>query len=403
MTKFEGEQPGVSTEQSSRRELAQPRVHLSYLDGLRGWASLFVLMHHLWQFVVLQADRPPPPRWFAVMTIFKYGPFAVTLFIVLSGYSLMIPVARSIDASLAGGRRGFFVRRGRRILPAYYAAMLFSLALLLAFPAMAHPSGTQWDTALPVFDVEYLLLHVALLHNLFDPAKWALDPPLWSVALEWQIYWVFALMLLPIWRRKGALMTLLAAVVLAALPIALGFGHLHSWYVVSFALGMWGASINFSKPAWAERTPWGLVSLAFLAPAGIWLGVFKARVGDEWVAFGHVFSHLCLSVAAGAFLVRCTRGLLAERTSLIVRALSHRWSVNLGHFSYSLYLLHYPILGAICIALRRYNLPGLTLFLVLLACVPPILGVSYVFHLFFEKPHVSSRNSGKARVPAVAA
>ncbi|HYQ16732.1 MAG TPA: acyltransferase family protein, partial [Polyangiaceae bacterium] len=154
------------------------RIHLSYLDGLRGWASLFVVLHHIWQFVVGQVDRPRPPRWFTIMTIFKYGPLAVTLFIVLSGYSLMIPVARSEDGSLSGGRAGFFWRRARRILPAYYATVVVSLALLLLVPAMNRASGTQWDMALPALDAPNLLLHGVLFHNLFEQWQWKLNPPL---------------------------------------------------------------------------------------------------------------------------------------------------------------------------------------------------------------------------------
>src|SRR6202000_2767237 len=58
---------------------------------------------------------------------FSYGRFAVLVFIVLSGFSLALSPARNgwrLDGTPAYARR-----RARRILPAYWAALAFSLAV----------------------------------------------------------------------------------------------------------------------------------------------------------------------------------------------------------------------------------------------------------------------------------
>jgi peptidoglycan/LPS O-acetylase OafA/YrhL len=368
-------------------------VHLKYLDGLRGWASLFVVFHHFWQFVVGQVERGRLPPWFRLMTVFKFGPLAVTVFIVLSGYSLMIPVVRTSDAAFADGLLGFLRRRARRILPPYYAALAFSVLLLFIFAPLRQPTGTQWDIALPALTLPNLSLHVLLLHNLFQAWQWKLNPPLWSVALEWQIYFLFALVLLPVWRRIGPHATLLFACALCVLPVAWGGAFAHPWYVGSFALGMWAAAGNFSTKlsasTWMAKTPWGVVCVAFLIPVALWLVVLKGDLNDvvHWIPLAAV--HSCASIATAAFLIHSTGALMRNRQSTVVRGMSHPWSVTLGGFSYSLYLLHYPLVAVLCVILRVLGVSLAPTF-VLLAFVgtPMILVICYAFHLLFEKPYM---------------
>src|SRR3954451_8561058 len=198
------------------------RMHFKYLDGLRGIAALFVVLYHLWQFVITRPDLGQPPGWFKVLSVLKLGPFAVSVFIVLSGYCLMLPIARLEQPALAGGLAQFIQRRARRILPAYYAALAASIGLMIAAPGLRAPTGSQWDIALPALTPASILTHITLTHNLFEKWQWTINPPLWSAALEWQIYFVFALALLAIWRRGGPIAALGAAYGLGLLPILFG-------------------------------------------------------------------------------------------------------------------------------------------------------------------------------------
>lgn len=382
------------------------RVHLKYLDGLRGWASLFVVFHHIWQFVAGQVDRGPLPRWFTVMTVFKYGPLAVTVFIVLSGYSLMIPVVRTGGATFSDGLVGFVRRRARRILPAYYATLVFSVLLLAVYPALRHPGDTQWDLALPALSVENLSLHAVLLHNLFESWQWKLNPPLWSVALEWQIYFVFALVLLPLWRRFGPHAALATAFIVGLAPLPFGGAYTHSWYLASFALGMCAAAANFGawrvRYSWISSVPWGLICGGCLIVVAVWLVVLKGNLNDvdRWGSL--VLAHFGVSLAAIAFLIRSTDQLAAGHRSALVRGMSHPWSTTLGECSYSLYLIHYPIVAALCLPLRGWHVSQVMMFAILtLGGTPVILASGYAFHLAFEKPFMRSRSSDREVVMGV--
>jgi peptidoglycan/LPS O-acetylase OafA/YrhL len=369
------------------------RVHLGYLDGLRGWAALFVVFHHVWQFVIVDTRLGPVPRWFSVFTILKHGSCAVTIFIVLSGYCLMLPVARSADARFAGGLAGFLGRRARRILPAYYATLAVTISAVVTFPALGGPSGTQWDLALPALGAKNLALHVLLLHNLTRATEWKLDPPLWSVALEWQIYFVFALVLLPLYRRAGLVFAVVAGILLGSVPVVLGGGFASPWYIGSFALGMGAACVHFARStpsAWRNGVSWRAVVFAFILPA------LAATLVPRLRGTPAALVDLCLSVATAAFLVRSTSNLLDGRRSASLRSLSHRWSKKLGAFSYSLYLIHYPIVAAVHLALRDRGLgvAGMFASLTLLA-VPIALVTAYGFFYIFERPFLSKGTVAK--------
>jgi peptidoglycan/LPS O-acetylase OafA/YrhL len=372
------------------------RVHLGYLDGVRGWASLFVVLHHIWQFAVSQTDMGRPPRWFTVMTVFKWGPLAVTVFIVLSGYSLMIPVVRTAGATFSDGLGGFFHRRARRILPPYYATVVVCILLLLVFPSLQRPTGTQWDLALPPLTTTGLSLHAVLMHNLFEQWRWSLNPPLWSVALEWQIYFLFALLLLPIWRRLPPPAVVAAAFAIGFAPLPFGGAFAHTWYVGSFACGMWASAANFAKGLSGRhsmvRAPWNLVTVALLAPVAYWLAIRKGDLNDVHHWAWLVAVHTCVSFATAAFLAGSTAAIGRKETTPLLRALAHPISARLGAFSYSLYLLHYPLVALLYLPLRLAHIRPVHIFgLLVVVGVPVILGVSYAFHLAFEKPFLRGK------------
>ena len=73
------------------------RVRLAFLDGLRGLSAFYVMLYHLGAPAGLPLGLSLAWEWT------HFGRSAVGVFIVLSGYSLMLPVARSADGHLRGG------------------------------------------------------------------------------------------------------------------------------------------------------------------------------------------------------------------------------------------------------------------------------------------------------------
>jgi peptidoglycan/LPS O-acetylase OafA/YrhL len=381
------------------------RVHLAFLDGIRGLAALYVMLYHCYVRAIHTKDGSTLPDWLAHATNWMgYGHHAIAVFIVLSGYCLMLPVFSTPHLSLAGGPLGFMQRRARRILPPYYVALLLSILMIVLGRKLHIASAANSAKLGAQISAGSLISHLLLLHNFsFDWSK-AIDPPMWSVATEWDIYLVFALLLLPIWRRLG----LAASVGVAfALPLAAHYllpprysgDWAAPWFLGFFALGMVGAALNFSPDARlravSERAPWGalcagftglLILLGCLLPRNLYSGTIA--FSERWAI------ELIPGLATLALIVACVNRLRAQNQAPfpLLTLLQARWTVGLGAFSYSLYLIHQPIVEAVYQVINHFHrfsaLSGFVLMMLVIA--PMTVAASYGFHLAFERPFLSS-------------
>ncbi len=365
--------------------------HLAYLDGLRGLAALYVVVFHIWGYHQGQMNALAT----RLVTPFGFGPYAVGVFIVLSGFCLMLPVARSEDGLIRGGARRFFLSRARRILPPYYCAVAFSLLLIAFF--IGHKNGSPWDSSLPVTTlglVSHLLLFQDTLHATFGK----IDPPLWSISVEWRIYFAFPI-LVWCWRRLGPWVTT-GAVFVISYAIVEAFFHvpllqpLNSQgtgilpqYLWLFTLGMLAADISFSGRKQAAdlrgRLPWGWMTAGAFAV----LVIATSRIPLDF--YGHPKLDFCVGLFAFCFLVA------ASREGLLKTALSWKPLVAVGSFGYSLYLIHLPMVEMVWKYLVHPLHLGASSSLALhwLLGIPLIIAVAYGFHLAFERPFMS--NPGK--------
>ena len=381
----------------------KPALRLEYLDGLRAVASLYVVLFHSGLFAgMLPSSAPFLAR--NLQRALSYGHDAVAVFIVLSGYCLMLPVARA-DGDLKRGLRNYFARRAFRILPPYYAALIASLALLVLVPALQTPNHTMWDDTSPPFGFASIGSHLLLIHNLLPSVVHRINGPLWSVATEWQIYFFFPLFLLPMWRRFGALAAVVAGFVLGCVPIWLAHDVAYAantWYLGLFALGMCAAAVNVAPRAAAlrERALWGPLSLALLAASAIGATVLI----KFWFRFMPLSDALVGATTAAALLY-LTRDALrtAGPRHLALRFLESGPLVGLGRFSYSLYLTHLPVVALCYLVIAPLALSPASQMAALIALsLPASLLLAFAFFWTFERRFVGDPRSLFARTEASA-
>lgn len=370
---------------SALADAPKPKAtHLGYLDSLRALAALYVCINHAR--LQIWPDGATPGLANIVASPFMYGHYAVGLFIVLSGFCLMLPIARG-DGSLRGGAMQFFRRRARRILPPYYASLAFSLLLIATI--IGRPTGTHWDMCLPVTWRD-IWTHVLMLQDMLSPSK--INHVLWSISVEWRIYFLFPLLVLG-WRRAGPLpiVGLTCAAVLAFSVLARGtiLMGVTPQYLILFVLGMLGASCAFAREGvfqtLRERLPWGLIALLL---AGLAMSLSHWLIGREtgWQVF---LLDVMIGCASTSLLVAASR----SQAGTLRRALEWPPLVWVGTFAYSLYLIHAPLLQVICqYALFPLHLGAVWAFALLtLVGLPIITGAAYLFFLAFERPFLSRR------------
>jgi peptidoglycan/LPS O-acetylase OafA/YrhL len=386
----------MATEQ--RRLVERTRQgHLGYVDGIRALAALYVVVDHAQrQIVPWEKGTPIPASVRPITGATASAEFAVALFIVVSGFCLTLPVIRD-GGVLRGGFLGFMKRRARRILPPFYLAALLSVVLI--WTAIGSKTGSHWDLSIPV-TWGAALANVFMLQDLFDFGR--INHAFWSVALEWQIYLLFPILLLA-WRRFGKLRGSLAMLGLTAALYVIangapayggfdpsGFG---AEYLGFFILGCVAATAAFSdRPIWQRvRTlPWATFALVGLAitAAGVHEGF---SVGKRSVL---------LDVPMGLFAFSLlVAGARTEGRNPVRAVLGARWLAAIGVFSYSIYLIHAPLLQVETqYVLGPMHLGAAREYLLLLALgVPVIVLASYCFFLVCERPFMSARQKRASR------
>ncbi|MHB8647894.1 MAG: acyltransferase family protein, partial [Thermomicrobiales bacterium] len=119
------------------RDVASPRQRLPALDGIRGFAALQIIVYHC----VLVSGAF---RLIGYQTL-GAGLFGVDIFFVLSGFVLFLPWgAAHRRGTPPPALKGYYVRRIRRIVPAYYF-MLFFLVLFFTPSHIATSAVYSWS------------------------------------------------------------------------------------------------------------------------------------------------------------------------------------------------------------------------------------------------------------------
>lgn len=367
---------------------ARPR--LDFLDGLRALAAMYVLLFHASSYQWSHSSD----RAFRTVKPFLYGHEAVDLFIVLSGFSLMLPIVQG-SGMLRGGAMAFFGRRAWRILPPYYAAL--AVCLVLDWTLISHKTGGAWDSAVPV-SLAGVLAHLFLVQDVFASTVSQINSPMWSISVEWRIYFCFPLLVLA-WRRLGPWVTTGLAFAVALvfqgalthIPLFrqfnVGDSGISPQYLGLFALGMVGAGIAYSQnPRLAlllQRRAWAAVAAACAA----------AFVGIHLLAHGLFKTDVIVGVCSVGVIV-----IAAVHDGQLRRVLSWRPLVRIGTFAYSLYLLHFACLQLVWqYAVHPLHLPWPAEFAVhVLVGLPAAIGLSFLFFLAFERPFLTRRRSETA-------
>lgn len=335
--------------------------NLAYIDMLRGFAILGVLLVHSTLFgmqVVGLKEMPMHVEWLLLA-----GRHGVTLFFVISAFTLMRSMHIRIDEEHMPMRK-YFLRRFFRIAPAYY------VVLLVAFFCFGEGIKGYTDPQTAMLTWPDLMAHMLFVNSLFPYYSNDFLGTEWSVSTEFMFYLLLPFIFLWLHKASMNLQATIKLVLLFLASIALywliafkgqnlrllggGFAtslldawryffvatHLPAffvgvavWQILSFEIGR-RSVVSTDNRRQATISKLALSGLLCVAIVGVYLLSMNNRLSDPtFVWFGLIF----WAALSGALIY--VLDLLRPANTTVLRALT-----GLGKVSFSLYLVHFPII-----------------------------------------------------------
>jgi peptidoglycan/LPS O-acetylase OafA/YrhL len=382
---------------------ARHRGNLATLDMLRGGAALYVAAYHSVGALTpsgLSFDTEGGSarllRQGNLLGLAGFGFYAVLAFFVLSGFVIHLRQAER-PAVVTERRKAWLAdygwRRAMRVYPPLVAALVVTAGLTALgdrlFPRWPWPPGSLTDAGNVLVPVQ-------------GAATFANGGALWSVAFEVWFYVAYipiALLVLRPGRRPMGRVLVASLVVAAALFVVreqspqLVPARLDGLWTIAIYLPAWAAGAFlaelYASGAKLSRRRWALTSagLIVVVVASFHSGnQLRPPVDLLWCAA------FCLLIAALT---------LGPERDWVTRPVG-RWAASTASWSYSLYLVHLPVIYFAQAAFGYDGGERVTNPLVVLAVFLVAVATGWLFSLAVERPSrrlVSRRARSGSRSP----
>jgi peptidoglycan/LPS O-acetylase OafA/YrhL len=378
-----------------------------FLDGLRGLAALYVLARHATRFLCAYGWQGRPERGLDRVMLFAlkllaYPHAAVLFFFVLSGFVIHLRFARQLQDEGASARfewRRFMWKRVRRLYP----PLLLAIAITGAIDAAG-----LW-LRLPVYSTEAVRHNVVtpnlgwvnLLGNLLFLAflvpgvsTWGTDAPLWSLTYEWWFYVAYPAFWLGA-RRSTAMATALVAAMYA---FSFFIPEHPAWRLPPMIRAFpvwWMGALLAEVCAGRLRIPFSrlallivLVPLIVIPEPAIARRIQSIAHWMDGGSIAHEVAELATGLSCVGAITLCFAVQQRRHWLRVFDALR-----PLGDMSYTLYVIHFPIIvfiGGWLMSRSPGHVPARNPF----ACAAAMLGViglAYIAHLWVERPFTGRR------------
>jgi peptidoglycan/LPS O-acetylase OafA/YrhL len=360
-------------------------ARLQTIDALRGAAAMGVLLFHASDARGLSAGAGV--GYAALESILNWGRYGVWLFFVISGFCIHLSWAKRSQLGPAGPPAfgPFWLRRFRRLYPAYFAAIFIYVACL----AVERVEFTSRVIA-------GIGLHLVFLQNFVPWGIYTVNEVMWTLAIEEQLYLLY-FVFLAIRIRFGPMPALAAALAGRVL-----------WFGLAFLMHrFWNVDILVTQAALPQWFIWVLGAIGVEA----WLGLVRLpawtrqwRVAIAILPVAAVVSYLYMYVLeAGAvrhvawFFTDILWGLgffVLVNKSVTLEGRTGRfagWLARVGLFSYSLYLTHELITAHAWnyLIARMPELGRIPSLILLLALVAASVVLARIFFRWLERPFLT--------------
>jgi peptidoglycan/LPS O-acetylase OafA/YrhL len=312
------------------------------LDALRAVAVISVLLLHL-----LEVGKVEVPQ------VFRFGWMGVDLFYVLSGFFIGSAVIRPA----VWQPRDYARNRILRIVPAYYASMLITIAFVVPTYLLS------WD------GFKHILSHLLFVHNLDIETHASINGVYWTLGVEASFYVLMAF-IAPCLRRSPRSF---------AVTIGLCFAVTYAWRISvyqygsddgferffiatqlpgmldQFAIGIIAAYIHLKTDLIAaitgpKRVALGLATIFTCVTA---FGYLSHHAGDYWFTFTAITFWRTWIAAGFAMAILF---LLTSHEAWLDGLFRYSLLSYTGKISYSIYLYHIPVILSVTAACQAAGL-----------------------------------------------
>lgn len=318
-------------------------AHVDMIRALAAWAVMWGHLRNLF-FADVHHVQSQSAALKALYFFTGFGHQSVVIFFVLSGFLISSAVVRRHLTS-TWSWSGYAIDRFSRLYVVLLPGLLCGLLLdecgshLFASTGLySHPlEGLGAIIVVDNLTLKTLLLNALFLQTVLAPTSGS-NGPLWSLASEFWYYVLFPLAFSAVLALQQARIHRFAALAVAVCALGVFLG---SFVMQGFILWLTGSAlaVAFSRFDVSNRRAlycWFVITATAL---GSCLAYARSRNPNFWIDFS-----LALSFSAFLFGVLNT-GVAGKRYARIAHLLSG--------FSYSLYVLHFPLL----VFLRAWLVP----------------------------------------------
>jgi len=340
---------------------------LDYIDSLRGYAILLVILAHTGQMFPL--DYP-----LYIKSIYNFGPRGVQLFFIVSAFTLFLSGEKKFKTDSKPVLH-FLIRRFFRIAPLYYVGIIFYTLI-------------NFNT--PIVTIGNILRNIFFINDLYPYHP--LIPGGWSISSEMLFYLIVPFLFIKIQNLNTALkytlITLLFAFLWKVIADKFSFGFSAEFikevnfpYFILFSLPVFGIGICFYFIIFKNDLyiqPYFLILLSVLILIGT---IFNNGVLDMYFQ----------TLAFGAFAFAISKRAYPIFVNRII--------IHIGKISYSMYMVHFLVINflersAIFKNIPRYNDKWMILYFIVKFITTVIIS-SIISKISFWLIEIPGQNIGR--------
>lgn len=356
------------------------------LDSLRGISALIVVIFHcLLAFEIFRIANHENKFINGYMEAFTVTPLhtiwagkeAVLLFFILSGFVLAIPFTKNTVPTYGV----FIIKRFFRIYIPYIIVMAISVILANLFWEHNTLSDSRWTHPVSLQSIiAYLIMHNSDTPNV--------NGVVWTIFIEMKVSLIFPFIMLLIMKFKPF------NVLLLFMPIILFADFLNGRIYESTNIELVRQSIGFIKDSIyysmffifgailsKYRHNFGYLTSIDFKYKIILLFVSLVLINNKWLVTVFKIENITISDLVSAVGILLLFVLVLNSIE-IQKALTHKFLLFLGKISFSLYLVHIPVLGVTTFFLTQIMPKGIAFVFVPILSIP----VAYVTYKWVEEP-----------------